>query len=57
MKRAKIKLPKGLDIEELRWRRDLATRDGDLDLAFACALAIDKIKYGKPTKARNTLKS
>lgn len=47
----KLKLPKGLDVEELRWRRDLAQRDGDFRLAFECALAIDKIKYGKPKRA------
>lgn len=36
------KLIKELDLEELRWRRDLAKRDGDLNLALACAIAIDK---------------
>lgn len=46
----KIKLPKGLDIEDLRFRRDLAKKDGDFQLAFACALAIDEIKYGVHTK-------
>jgi hypothetical protein len=29
-------------LEELRWRRDLATADGDLTLAFRLALEIDK---------------
>jgi hypothetical protein len=46
MKR-KIELPKGLSLKDLRWRRDLAKHDGDFKLAFACALEIDKIKFGK----------
>lgn len=29
-------------LEDLRFRRDLAARDGDLKLAMACAIAIDK---------------
>lgn len=37
-------LAKECDIHELRWRRDLAKRDGDFKLAFACAVAIDKKK-------------
>ena len=32
----------GNNLEDLRFRRDLAVRDGDLKLAFACAIAIDK---------------
>ncbi len=46
MKR-KIALPKGLSLEDLRGRRDLAKHDGDFKLAFACALEIDKIKFPK----------
>jgi hypothetical protein len=38
----KIELPKDATLEELRSRRDLAQIDGDIKLAFACALAIDK---------------
>jgi len=36
-------------LEVLRFRRDLAARDGDLKLAFACAVAIDKKRglYGR----------
>jgi len=29
-------------IEDLRFRRNLAARDGDLALALKCAIAIDK---------------
>lgn len=29
-------------LEDLRFRRDLAVRDGDVKLAMACAIAIDK---------------
>lgn len=43
-KTKKIVLPKDATLEELRWRRDLAAKDGQLDLAFACALAIDRKK-------------
>ena len=53
MKRAKTKLPKstsprvdimcdGDSLEELRFRRDLAARDGDMKLAMDCTIAIDK---------------
>ena len=54
MKKAKAKLPKstsprvdimcgdGDSLEELRFRRDLAARDGDMKLAMACAIEIDK---------------
>ena len=54
MKKSKSKLPKstsprvdimcgdGDSLEELRFRRDLAARDGDMKLAMACAIAIDK---------------
>ena len=31
-----------LSLEELRARRDMAKNDGDIELAFACATAIDK---------------
>jgi len=29
-------------LQSLRFRRDLAARDGDLKLALVCAIAIDK---------------
>ena len=29
-------------LEDLRFRRDIAVRDGDMKLAWACAVAIDK---------------
>ena len=52
----KIKLPKNLTLEDLRWRRDLAMHEGDFDLAFACAVRIDAVKYGKvkTTKTKKT---
>lgn len=31
-------------LEELRWRRDLAIRDGDMTLAFRIACEIDKAR-------------
>ena len=34
-------MPMGMD---LRFRRDLAVRDGDMKLALACAIGIDKKK-------------
>ena len=34
----------GDSLDELRFRRDLAVRDGDTKLALACAIAIDKKK-------------
>lgn len=40
VKAALVKLP----LEDLRWRRDLAKHDGDFELAFECAVAIDKKK-------------
>ena len=40
----KIKLPGDLTLEELRFRRDLAQREGAFELAFACAVAIDKLR-------------
>ena len=55
-KTTKLKLPKstspridimcgdGDSLDELRFRRDLAVRDGDMKLALACAIAIDKKK-------------
>ena len=44
----KIKLLTNLTLEELRFRRDLAARDGDQNLALACALAIDKLRFKHP---------
>jgi len=44
----KVKLPADLTLEELRARRDLAQRDGALELAFACARAIDKLREKHP---------
>ena len=53
-KKTAIKLPKSTSprvdlmcsndysLEELRFRRDLAAQDGDIKLAVACAIAIDK---------------
>lgn len=38
-------LAKEMDLEDLRWRRDLAKHDGDFKLAFTLATAID-IKKG-----------
>lgn len=35
------KLAKECSLEDLRWRRDLAKRDGDFRLAFRLATAID----------------
>lgn len=32
----------GDSLDELRFRRDLAARDGDMRLALACAIAIDQ---------------
>ena len=55
-KTIKLKLPKSTSpridlmcgddysLDILRFRRDLAVRDGDLKLALACACAIDKKK-------------
>lgn len=53
----KIKLPRSTSVrinmmfsdsdtslEDLRLRRDMAARDGDMRLAMACAIAIDKVK-------------
>lgn len=47
-----LRLPKNVTLEDLRWRRDLALRDGDRKLALACAIAIDKKRglYGKKSK-------
>ena len=35
-------IPKSWTLEELRWARDLAVRDGNTKKALACAIAIDK---------------
>ena len=43
----RIKLPKSLTIEDLRIRRDIGQHDCDFDLAMACAIRIDAVKYGK----------
>jgi hypothetical protein len=34
----------GMTLDDLRFRRDLAKREGDLGLAFKCAVAIDRLK-------------
>ena len=31
-------------LEELRWRRDIATAEGDMTLAFRLACEIDKVR-------------
>ncbi len=48
------KLPSGLSLQDLRWKRDIAARDGDLQLALAYAIAIDKKRglYGAPKRKR-----
>jgi hypothetical protein len=45
-----------ISLADLRLRRDIASRDGDLKLAFACACAIDKIRYAK-YKSKKTQKN
>lgn len=40
-------LPTKVSLEDLRFRRDLAVRDGDMELAMACAIAIDKNEPNK----------
>jgi len=39
-------------LQDLRDRRDMATRDGDFKLALACAIEIDRIKFPKMTPRR-----
>ena len=42
--RVNIMCGQEMDIETLRFRRDLAARDGDMEHALMCAMAIDRRK-------------
>lgn len=39
-------------LEDLRFRREIAARDGDLKLALRCSIAIDKLRFPRALRAQ-----